>query len=541
MGILPTSPYAVTNWLILVVGAVLFACVAMRCKTITTTKDDFANKWRYTTITLAVLGLFFIACIKAGQEVAEASDTVSCDVEPDRQSFPMNYLSMSGKKDGKYCEDREGAYLAGFYGVKALCYLSVIFLTYNALTVFPGFREQYFRRTNNKKPNAMGIFLTIGASSVIFGFLDNFGMKLGTDALENGLFLKMGKALVGTGTALDNDAALKAGAEAFNEITESDAISTGDLKAPFQPEKNSGEYSVLDVVFQKDQKNTTLREEVYVKAQKTNIDTLSKWNEKVEKMTKIVDYLQSGKTGEAQDMARALKGGLKGPDFESESAKDCIKTLNSVMQAKEFVKIKNHCRNVPVTRITGKITGKDMNFAIDDSQKQAFVADSIKRYATIKDSSSMLGNTFSDFIGAMLGAGVAKLFEYLTGYIDDDDSFAGRVLQNPVMQVLLNALFVALGCLIPVMMHFDSELSGTHKTPSAFPKRLWKGIVFFLVIAIILAGMAGVTSRSEEEQVEDTSSQSLDTAVAVIVTVLFTALLAFFVKKMIIGKFTAEE
>ena len=43
--------------------------------------------------------------------------------------------------------------------------------------------------------------------------------------------------------------------------------------------------------------------------------------------------------------------------------------------------------------------------------------DSIRdKFSAIDGSKAMLGNTFSDFIGALLGAGVVSLFTYMTAY-----------------------------------------------------------------------------------------------------------------------------
>ena len=36
-----------------------------------------------------------------------------------------------------------------------------------------------------KKFSVIGLFMALGVSAIVFGFLDNFGMKLGTEALDD--------------------------------------------------------------------------------------------------------------------------------------------------------------------------------------------------------------------------------------------------------------------------------------------------------------------------------------------------------------------
>ena len=68
-----------------------------------------------------------------------------------------------------------------------------------------------------------------------------------------------------------------------------------------------------------------------------------------------------------------------------------------------------------------------------------------------------MGNTFSDFIGAILGAALVKLFIYMTSYDgiitgDDkvDNSFFVKHLSN--YMPFMEAIFIALGCLVPIFI-----------------------------------------------------------------------------------------
>merc|ERR1719373_74341 len=108
----------------------------------------------------------------------------------------------------------------------------------------------------------------------------------------------------------------------------------------------------------------------------------------------------------------------------------------------------------------------DIDTPLGRDRIRIYMKDVRERFTTIKDASSMLGNTFSDFLGALLGAGVGKLFSYLTaidGDVElapDDNGFnanAIRFLQNGVVRVIMEAVFFGIGCLIPVWMHYSNR------------------------------------------------------------------------------------
>ena len=215
----------------------------------------------------------------------------------------------------KYSEVRlETPRVSGFFGILTLMLMAMAFLIMNLLTTIPFFARDIRERVKAYKPTASGLLLVIGASAILFGFLDNYGMKLGTDALEDGVFWRAGKrALAG-----DDVESL----DSFNEFF---TTSNPDIRALFQRKRK---VQNLDVV--------------------------------------------------------------------------------------------------------------------------------IEKYDQIKSSSAMLGNTFSDFVGALLGAGINGIFAHLTATDGSDvpGDLGFRILQNPVVRVIMEALFIALGCLVPVGMHF---------------------------------------------------------------------------------------
>ena len=209
-----------------------------------------------------------------------------------------------------------------FAGIGMLLTTAMGFLVTNMLSQTNHSLELLLKRSEHYHVNGGGVLLVMGASAIVFGFLDNYGMKLGTDALEDGLFWEIARP---------------------NDVIRS----------------------------------------------KANLENLN-------------SYLN--------------------PD---------IKTNEEFEQAAETL-----------------FAGFTREYTYDD----------YKRYKAIKDAGSMMGNTFSDFVGALLGAGVNKLFEYLTGILDDKTDDPGyRVLAHPVTKVVLEATFIALGCMVPVGMHFWKE------------------------------------------------------------------------------------
>ena len=65
-----------------------------------------------------------------------------------------------------------------------------------------------------------------------------------------------------------------------------------------------------------------------------------------------------------------------------------------------------------------------------------------------------MGNTFSDFIGAILGAAILNLFVYMTSYdgvhTGDDDVDNSFLISNlNKLGPLMEALFISIGCLVP--------------------------------------------------------------------------------------------
>lgn len=294
-------------------AALLGLCVAtMACDFREWTGQAWANVWNGLIVLLILVSFMLI-----GQYGERHSNT-----DDDEQPSSTDDDEQPDDEDVDEQQPRRYRLKDPLFGIYTLFCLSITFLSMNALSTIPYFEKLIKKKQEQKRRNAAGVLLMLGASAIVFGFLDNYGMKLGTDALENGIFAQMG------------------------------------------------------------------------------------------------DYF------------------MKDPDnFTRRTASQLL----SIQEAKGGV-------------------------------------------------ANMLGNTFSDFVGAMLGAGFTKLFEHLTSVTGDVQGDVGYlILQNPVVKVILEAVFIALGCTIPVFMEFAQKRKKIYG-------RVWDGsgptvriYGFLIVIGVLIA------------------------------------------------------
>ena len=125
------------------------------------------------------------------------------------------------------------------------------------------------------------------------------------------------------------------------------------------------------------------------------------------------------------------------------------------------------------------------------------------QFDLIDGSKSMLGNTFSDFIGALLGAGIVSLFVYMTCY--DGTVVSEKLENNWVIKYLsyyspiTEAVFIALGCLVPVFLNIAmTRMDGNNNN-------FWSWVIVGTVAAIIVLMMyysvQGITDMTKEDKV----------------------------------------
>lgn len=339
----PRNPFITNNVFLFVMTGIVSALCFGTLKIPYSQEEDRDNQWGTFACAAGVLAVFYGTC-KYAEAVADTESGTDA-----------------------------------LFGIQTLMYMATAFLGINYLSVIQEVIPSKLQENRKSRINGAGVLLVLGAGSILFGFLDNYGMKLGTDALEGGLFKDFGSRMM-------HDKVL------FEE----------DLQ-----------------VFQ-------------------------------------------------QNLAYIEKG-----------SGDAVETFKSSVKAKYT----------------------DAFDAIDDAK-------------------GMLGNTFSDFVGALLGAGVGKIFESFTGYSGDVNStqFVFRMLQNPVMKVLLEAFFIGLGCLIPVMIHFAEKtikLKEDHgKKQHGYFRVFYKFLAtsagrFVVGIVSVLLGIMLATVISDPTPLEDQDEEGV--------------------------------
>lgn len=234
--------------------------------------------------------------------------------------------------------------------------LSISFILFIAsLTVFKNIRIiDYIKGLKFSK---LGVIIVIGIGSLVFGFIDNFAMKLGTDALDN-TFLK-------------------------------------GFLGPLSKDTRFEKYS--DVM-------------------QENLQIINNWtqNDWIKVMNQVLRFRDDiDKNPKMKDLSKVLN------DYKCQK----LSIPNEILKDKEIT-----------------------NQFIDGLRN---------KFEVIDGSKAMLGNAFSNFCAALLASAIVGLFTFLTTY----DSFnVGNKEKNNFskfignIEPLLNAIFIVIGCLIPVFL-----------------------------------------------------------------------------------------
>lgn len=268
-----------------------------------------------------------------------------------------------------------------------------------------------------KKFTISGMIMTIAISTLIFGFIDNFGMKLGTEALDD-QFL-----------------------QAF--------------LSPFS----------VDMRFENKQENI-----------KTNLKIMNDWTTK--------------------DWRKVLNQTLR---FEGEIAKNKkMSDLSNVLKELNMKQLK-----IPKDILTSR-----------DTTSQ-YVKNIREKYDIIDGSKAMMGNTFSNFFGALLGGAIINLFRYMTVF--DNMSTGDDKLDNSfwVKNVeyygpLIEAVAVSIGCLIPVFL----LIAMSRQEYNYNNRRSWfiVGLIVILAIGMIYISTKGIKDLTVKEKINGLN-KNLDTII----------------------------
>ncbi len=256
-----------------------------------------------------------------------------------------------------------------------------------------------------KKFSVIGLFMALGVSAIVFGFLDNFGMKLGTEALD----------------------------DSFLQV----------FLSPFSIDKRFTKHKI------------NIQENLSTMNNWVNSD----WRKLINQTLRFKDQIK------------------KYPEF-----KDLTNSINSFNCDK---------LNIP------KDILKNRNITND------YVDNIRDKYDIIDGSKAMLGNTFSDFIGAILGAALINLFTYMTSYdgiiTGDDEIDSNFFVRNlNYYAPFMEAIFIALGCLVPVFLNIGMSRGSNSK--SNFYSWLIVAFIGILILIMMYLSSRGVKTMNYKDK-----------------------------------------
>lgn len=289
-----------------------------------------------------------------------------------------------------------------YAGILFLVGVGVILTVFNFTVLAKDRLSEYVK---GKKFSVVGLFMALGVSAIVFGFLDNFGMKLGTEALDNTF-----------------------------------------LQAFLTP-------------FSKDERFLDHQDNI-----QQNLRTINDWT--------------------TRDWRKVMNQTLRFEDEIGQNPK--LKDLTNALRSMDTTKLA-----IPPEILR------------DRELTNQFVDNLRDKYDIIDGSKAMLGNTFSDFIGAILGAALVSLFVYMTNYDgfttgDDsiDDNFFVRNLSYyaPFME----ACFIALGCLVPVFLNI--AMNRRSNKDNNFYAWLVVGVVGVALVGMMYMSSTGVKQMTTDDK-----------------------------------------
>lgn len=278
-----------------------------------------------------------------------------------------------------------------------------VILTFANFTVLA--KDKLDEYVKGKKFSVLGLFMALGVSAIVFGFLDNFGMKLGTEALDD-TFLQV-------------------------------------FLSPFS----------------QDERFLSHKQNI-----RQNLQTINDWTN--------------------ADWRKLVNHTLR---FESDIAKiPKLKDLSNAIKSMNTDKL-----DIP----TDILKDREMTNQYVDNLRD--------KYDIIDGSKAMMGNTFSDFIGAILGAALINLFVYMTNY---DGAFTGDddVDENFFVKYLsyyapfMEAIFIALGCLVPVFLNI--AMNRRSNKSNNFYAWMVVGVVGAIMVLMMYMSSNGVKEMNFEDK-----------------------------------------
>ncbi len=246
-----------------------------------------------------------------------------------------------------------------YFGIYFILLITVLLFVFNNTILKENNIKEYIK---GKKFSIIGMIMISGVSALIFGFLDNFGLSLGIEALDH-KFLEL-------------------------------------FLGPFSVDKR----------FEGENKSIT-----------RNLININNWSNG--KWRSILNH-----TLRFKEEIRKIKG-----------TKDLMEDIDYLIN---------------------KEGGKPLEIpksVRDRGMIKEYVQNIKSKYDTIEDSKAMIGNTFSNALGAILGAAILNLFVYITKYdgtysgdTNVDDNFFVKYLKSYLP--IIEGIFIIIGCLLPVLL-----------------------------------------------------------------------------------------
>ena len=307
-----------------------------------------------------------------------------------------------------------------FSGIYFMIFVAILLSISNFTVLRENKIKEYIK---GKKFSTIGVLMALGVSAIVFGFLDNFGMKLGTEALDNNFLY------------------------AF-----------------------LGPFSVDNRYVEKDQ-----QESIRSNLEKLNKWASGKWRSVINQLLRYRDSINKATEQKIIDpiLIQRIDRFIKEDEAEPLSIPESVRNMG-------------------------------------DEAVQNFIQSIKQKYDVIDGSKAMMGNTFSDFMGAIIGAAIINLFVYMTSYDgvytgDDkiDDSFLKKNLN--LIAPFMEAFFIAFGCLVPVFLN----IAMTRDPYNSNNTNCWIIVTIIAIITIIMMalsvyGIKDMTLNDKKQSIKKT-------------------------------------
>lgn len=299
-----------------------------------------------------------------------------------------------------------------YFGIYFILLITVILFVLNNTVLRDQSVKEYIK---GKKFSVIGMLMISGVSALVFGFIDNFGLSLGIEALDHkflNLFLSP--------FSVDN-----------RFVSEKKAIARNLVN--MNNWSNGKWRSVLNHLL-------SMKEEIR-KVKGT------------EELMKDIDYLVKNQGGRPLEIPKRIR---------------------------------------------------------ETNQVHAFVKNIKSKYDIINDSKAMIGNTFSNVLGAILGAAIMNMFRYMTKY---DGSYTGdNKIDDSLWVTKLNSylpvvegFFIMIGCMIPVFLAIAMKRDNhNHNNSMAWAFLFVVSIVLVVMMYLSVKGVKPMTSTDKKNSLEKT-------------------------------------